>query len=227
MAPERRKKGEDPSPDQHRSSPYTMHTRKNRVASDNSMIRRNSSNCNILTNKKTTDFLYTYSEADIPDLADVNCPACRARGMFKNHGWYSRYVIDLRKGKPETYRIKIYRVKCDCGHTHALLKDTLIPYCQYSLRFILQVLKAYFRRSHTVSQICADFQIAPPTLYRWKRIFLEHRGLWLGLMKSLEQEPQAFLRFIGHLSIPSVFLSSFFRLTGFSFLQAHANPAYS
>ena len=147
--------------------------------------------------------------------------------MFEDHGHYSRYVIDLRQGKPETYRVDIRRVKCACGHTHALLKDMLVPYCQYSLRFILQVLKAYFRRSRTVAQICERFRIAPPTLYRFKKLFLSHRELWVGLVLSGQQDPASFLQFLEHQKIPSVFLRSFFLKTTFSFLQSHANPAYS
>lgn len=150
-----------------------------------------------------------------------------ARGMFSGHGTYQRYVIDLQGGKPVVMRVTIRRVKCDCGHTHALLKDSIIPYCQYSLRFILQVLKAYFRRSRTVRQICDDFQITPPTLYRWKRLFLAHRQLWLGLLLSKEQSPLSFLRFLDHLPVLSDFLHAFFLKAAFSFLQSHANPAYS
>lgn len=191
------------------------------------MIRRIYLLCNILKVKKISDLLYTYPEKDIPDLSRENCPACHARGMYRSHGSYRRYVIDLLDGKPVTHLVSIQRVKCACGHTHALLKDSIIPYCQYSLRFILQVLKAYFRRSRTVVQICDDFQISPPTLYRWKRLFLAHKELWLGLLRGREVAPLPFLQFIDRLPDISEFLHAFFLKASFSFLQSHRNPAYS
>lgn len=191
------------------------------------MIRRFYLLCNILKAGKPSGLLYTYLGEDLPDLSRENCPACHARGMYHSHGHYYRYVIDLLGGKPVSLRVPIRRVKCACGHTHAILKDSIIPYCQYSLRFILQVLKAYFRHSRTVAQICDDFQIAPPTLYRWKRLFLVHKELWLGLLRSRELMPSAFLQFICRQPDISKFLQPFFRKASFSFLQSHANPAYS
>ncbi len=168
-----------------------------------------------------------YTLPDYPDLSFRNCPACRARGQFKSHGRYSRYVVDLRNGRPVVFQVSILRVKCACGHTHALLKDLLVPYCQYTLRFMFQVLKTYLRRSRTVRQICDDFRIAPPTLYRWKKLFLAHRQLLLGLLHSRESDPAYFLQFIERVLVLSDFLQDFFRKAGFSFLQSHANPAFS
>lgn len=191
------------------------------------MIRRIALFCNIEKIGEPSERLYTYTNADLPDLSGEHCPACGAKGMFKKHGSYRRYVVDRRKGKNVVLHLSISRVKCACGCTHALLKDTMIPYCQYSLRFILQVLRTYFRHSRTVAQICADFQIAAPTLYRWKKIFLSHRELWLGLLRSREQDPCAFLCFLSHHHALSGFLQPFFLKTAFSFLQSHANPAYS
>lgn len=190
------------------------------------MIERISLFCNIEKIGKPSDQLYSTTSV-FSDLSKANCPSCRAKGMFKKHGSYNRYVIDLYKGKPVTLYVSICRVKCACGHTHALLKDTIIPYCQYSLRFVLAVLRSYFRHSRTVAQICADFQISAPTLYRWKKIFLTHRELWFGLLRSREQDPCAFLRFVSRHPALSGFLHAFFLKTSFAFLQSHANPAYS
>ena len=84
----------------------------------------------------------------------------------------------------------------------------------------------YFRHSHTIEDLCDLFQISAPTLYRWKRLFLSHRELWLGVLRS--QEPSlSFLRFLDQTSDLSGQLENFFHRFHFSFLQSHANPAYS
>lgn len=191
------------------------------------MIRRKSLFCKIKKIKKPSIFLYTYSKDDVPDLTRQNCPACRAQGQYKSHGFYKRYVIDFYKGKPSAFQVCIQRVRCSCGHTHALLKDILIPYCQYTIRFILQVLKKYFRHSLTINEICQLYRISEPTLYRLKKIFLLHRELWIGLVRSREEQEAFFIQFIQCCSDLSDLLHTFFRKTGFSFLQSHANPAYS
>lgn len=191
------------------------------------MIRRISLLCNTQRISEPDDLLFTYPGDELPDLSLVNCPACRARGMYQPHGSYKRYVVDVYRGKIYELQVAVPRVRCTCGHTHALLKDTLIPYSQYTLRFILTVLKAYFRHSRTVAQICRDFCIAAPTLYRWKRVFLAHRELWLGLLRSRDSDPSYFLRFIDHQPHLSSFLHAFFLREATSFLQLHRNPAYS
>lgn len=146
--------------------------------------------------------------------------------MYRPHGFYERYVVDFYGGGPVISLVRILRVRCNCRRTHALLLDSLIPYCQYSLRFILQVLKMYFRHSRTVEGICDFFQIAPPTLYRLKRLFLEHRELWLGLLRS-QKSPLPFLQFLCKALDLSGNLATFFRRFRISFLQSHAEPAYS
>jgi len=189
------------------------------------MIRIRTHLCNTQLINNPPDSLFCHSE--YPDLSFQVCPACKARGFFASHGTYARYVIDLKRGKPITYQIKILRVKCECSHTHALLKDSLIPYCSYSLRFILQVMKAYFRRSCSVEKICELFCISVPTLYRLKELYLEHRHLFCGLIQSMEKDPLWFLYYIDHLPLLSDFLESFRLKYLFSFLQSHVNPAYS
>lgn len=189
------------------------------------MIRTNSIFCNINSMKSPEEFLYTYSS--LPNVSPFHCPFCNALGHFKSHGRYERYVIDIKGGKPVSFRVPILRIECDCGHTHALLKDTLIPYCQYSLRFILHVMRAYFKGHWTVTRICKFFQITPPTLYRLKRIYLSHQQLFFGLLAYQRAENDWFLRFIDHVAILSDFLMSFFKLSRLSFLQTHANPPSS
>lgn len=189
------------------------------------MIRIKSLPCNINTINYSLDSSFTYTI--YPDISTQKCPACGTCGWFKPYSSYTRYVVDWVGGEPVTYQITILRVKCECGHTHALLKDSLVPYCQYSLGFMAQVLKTYFRKNCTIEQICKKFLITPPTLYRFVKLYQTHRLVFLGLLLSTESNPLWFLRYIEHLPIPSDFLESFYLKTTFSFLQSHANPAYS
>lgn len=189
------------------------------------MIRIRSLFCNPWSIGSPDNSLYTFSE--FPDLSFRHCPSCGARGQFVPHGRYCRWVIDLDGNAPVIRSVSILRVRCSCGHTHALLKDILIPYCQYTIRFILCVLRNYFSKSATVDGICRKFQIAPPTLYRWKKLFLAHRELWLGLLRSGREDPLCFLQSLDRQSCISDFLADFFHLAAFSFLQSHADPAQS
>lgn len=155
------------------------------------------------------------------------CPACGCKGDCRVHSYYDRHVVDFVKGKPVDSRIRVTRVICSCGHTHAILPDPLIPYRSYGLFFILRVLAEYFLRAKTVAGICDAFLITPSMLYRWKKLFLEHRREWLGLISSVEKTVRASLKDLAVTDPFSSFAASFFSRTGRSFLQSHKNPAHS
>jgi len=61
-------------------------------------------------------------------------------------------------------------------------------------------------------------------LYRWRDLFLKNRSVWLSVLELSEQSPRDFIRFLCLKEPFSEFFTAFFRLTGFSFLQSHANP---
>ncbi len=153
------------------------------------------------------------------------CPACGCKGSCRVHAYYDRFVVDFVNGRSVSSRIRVTRVICSCGHTHAILPDPLIPYRSYSLFFILRVLAEYFLRAKTVTGICAAFLITPSMLYRWKKLFLEHRREWLGFIPSLEKTIRVSLRDLAIMDPFSSFAASFFRQTGLTFLQSHKNPA--
>ena len=75
-----------------------------------------------------SDRLFSFSS--VPDLSIQNCPAYRTCGHFASHDSCQRYVVDLVPAHNFTLR-------CVRSYTHALLKDPLVPYSQYSLRFML------------------------------------------------------------------------------------------
>ncbi len=154
-----------------------------------------------------------------------SCPCCQSKGNCKTHATYQRSIIDIIHGKPVYQEICITRIICQsCGHTHAILPDTIIPYSQYGIFFILRVLGEYFARVKTVAALCEAYSITTSMLYRWRYLFLKNRSVWLTVLELAEQSPRDFIRFLCLKESFSDFSIAFFRLTGFSFLQSHASP---
>lgn len=146
---------------------------------------------------------------------DASCPFCGAKGCMEPFAHYYRYLVELQDGTPVTYRVKIPRYQCaSCGHTHALLSASLVPYRSYSLRFILHVLRAYFLRLKPVAALCEAANISPAALYEWKNAFLKQKGLFLGVLSDLAESPACFLE-----TLDGGQLNGFYRMFRFSFLQ--------
>lgn len=157
----------------------------------------------------------------------MTCPVCKSRGNCAGHGSYTRSVIDFEGGRTVYRRVEIKRVRCgSCGHTHAILPDCIIPYSTYSLLFILRVLCAHFLGLGTVEQLCRRYAISPSMLYQWKGLFLEHKEIWLGVLKNAETTSAEFLRWLLTLSsYSSDFGKPFWRKAARSFLQGHRDAA--
>ena len=121
-------------------------------------------------------------------------------------------------------RLKIPRVQCSCGKSHALLPDFIVPYLSYSLPMILLVLSDYFKRRLTIRGICEKYLVSPPLIYRFKKLFLLHKKQWLGILRDMELSAPSFMDGLLAASY-SFFHDAFLRLTAYSFLQSHKNPA--
>jgi len=138
-----------------------------------------------------------------------------------------RSAIDYEKGRVVYRKIEVKRVRCgSCGHTHAVLPDWIIPYSTYSLQFILRVLAAYYLGSKTVEGLCQQYAISASMLYEWKRLFLEHKEMWLGVLEDEETGPAGFIRWLFTLADYSTGFGKLFYLkTARSFLQRHRDAA--
>lgn len=189
------------------------------------MIRKNLLKCKINFYELYVETVFpAFTKRFIPQ-AEV-CPFCGASGYCRSFGSYDRFLIDFVNGHINLKSVRIRRVKCEgCGHTHAILPDFIIPYCHYSLPFILQVLKAYFLRKKAIRNLCEFFYISPQILFRWLRIYGKHKTWHLGALASAETAPADFLDRIITQDPLSDFLTEFLSNTLFSFLQNHANPA--
>ena len=155
------------------------------------------------------------------------CPYCGAKHPhWSKFASYERDLISWEKGLPVTYRITVTRIICSsCGHTHAVLPEIIIPYGSYSLIFILNVLRDYYLSHMTVQELCNKYMIATSTLYAWKRLFLIHKKLWLGILEDAATEPRTFLSSLPSLTSSEV-LAIFFKNHAQSFLQGVTKTAY-
>jgi len=155
------------------------------------------------------------------NVNDHICPLCKTKHPnWSRHAVYQRYLVSFEHGNTISHIVTIERYKCSsCGHTHAILPESLIPYQSYSFLFIIAVLRDYFTKSLTIERICEKYNISISTLYAWKNLFIRNKKIWLGLLKDSYTSPVQFLNSL--FSANFLYnLKDFFYLTGFSFLQS-------
>jgi hypothetical protein len=148
------------------------------------------------------------------------CPLCGTKHPdWEKHATYERYLISFENGHIITYEITIFRYRCpSCKHTHAILPECLIPYRSYSFLFILAVMRDYFASSLTVVDICNKYDISVSTLYSWKKLFLKHKKIWLGLLNDAIMSSLQFLDSFFTEGIQYA-LKDFFLIAAISFMQ--------
>jgi len=157
----------------------------------------------------------------------LSCPYCGAKTpTWSYHDSYQRYLISFENEVTITYTIDITRIICSsCQHTHAILPEIIVPYGSYSLPFIMAVLKDYFSTKLTVKVLCEKYQISISMLYGWKRLFLIHKALWLGILENAYQNSIIFLSSIPNFKTSND-LSLFFLQHGHSYLQSIRKTAH-
>ena len=89
---------------------------------------------------------------------------------------------------------------------------------------ILRILSDYFTRRLTIRGICEKYLVSPPLIYRFKKRFLIHKKQWLGILRDMELSTISFMEEL-LMSSYDRFHDAFLRLTTYSFLQSHKNPA--
>ena len=187
------------------------------------MIRLNALDCKLKNTILSVRSLFRQSLKQSP-LFLLVCPYCGAKGTCKKRGSYERSLVTFPDGKPQVVRLRIPRVQCTCGKSHALLPDFIVPYLSYSLPMILRILSDFFTRRLTIRGICEKYLVSPPLIYRFKKRFLLHKKHWLGVLRDMELSSLSFMDAL--LASPyTPFHDAFLRLTTYSFLQSHKNPA--
>ena len=187
------------------------------------MIRLNALDCKLKNTILSVRDLFRQSLEQSP-LFLLVCPYCGAKGTCNKTGSYERSLVTFPGGKPQVVRLRIPRVQCTCGKSHALLPDFIVPYLSYSLPMILRILSDYFTRRLTIRGICEKYLVSPPLICRFKKRFLIHKKQWLGILRDMELSTISFMEEL-LMSSYDRFHDAFLRLTTYSFLQSHKNPA--
>jgi len=188
------------------------------------MIRKKSELFKLFFMNKTSKELYEKRIKHFHAELEV-CDNCHVKGKCVNLDQYDRDCVDFIKGKPTGSTVPVQRVICkNCGASHAILYDFIIPYKQHGLYFILKVLAYYFSGLYTVEKICITFDISVQTLYNWKKLYCENKALWLGVLEDSEVSSFEFAVRLIRLDTYSSFGEDFVKLTTKSFLQRHCNP---
>lgn len=145
------------------------------------MIQNFILNIKSIFNKKTFNFLepLTIKEFELSEtycLNHLNCSTahshkgeiCKSPNM-KSVLTYPRNYIAFHSGAIIEKRCNIPVVYCrNCKHHHAILPNfAIVPYCQYSIFFILSVLYDKNVNKLTVESIIKKYNISKSTMYRW------------------------------------------------------------
>lgn len=155
---------------------------------------------------------------------DYVCPCCGQRCMFSNASPYSRSMISVKDNHRIETTILIRRLRCACGHCHAVIPEFLIPYGSYTIRFIFHVLRAYLNRTTTVSAFCDYWQLSVSTLYDWIHRFRDHVNLLNNIIKQIRWVTQAALDQV--LDTPDFALTFLNSIPAFSFLEQHTTKSH-
>jgi len=91
-------------------------------------------------------------------LHQLTCPSCGHSACLRVHGYYERGV----RTSDGLIRLRILRVKCSCGKTHAILLSSMVPYSGISLED--QVLIASCQH---LSDTTRFLQLKRPNLSEW------------------------------------------------------------
>lgn len=160
------------------------------------------------------------------NMKSVECNYCHRKNCHK-HGYYDRYYLispdDLIS---EDNTITILRIKCnDCGHTHAILPEEIIPYQQYSLIFVYTALEMHYVRNISIREVCQRMNINQRTFFKWAKTFMEQLKKHLGVINTLNFSIKSFLIKLKNISsYVKDFGSYFLKKTDRIFMQVHKNP---
>lgn len=103
----------------------------------------------------------------------LECPHCAHKGHFIKYGTYKRSI----KTPFGMVQIRIQRYMCkNCGHTHALLLSSIIPYSQLLIGDALKIIRATTADEYKeimCNNLCIDESTISMTRYQFKKHWKE------------------------------------------------------
>ena len=112
-------------------------------------------------------------EVDKIQILKLECPHCAHKGQFIKYGTYARFI----KTPFGMVQIRIQRYMCkNCGHTHALLLSSFIPYSHLLIRDALGIIKATTADEYKeimCNNLCIDESTISMTRYQFKKHWKE------------------------------------------------------
>lgn len=147
---------------------------------------------------------------------------CKSPNM-KYFASYTRNYITFCNNTVVEEKCSIPVVYCSsCKHYHAVLTHFfIVPYCQYSIPFILCVLFDKYCTSLTVEEIVNKYNISTSTLYRWINKF----SFYLNYYRQLRNK-YCMNIFISLLYCFTEIINDLFDISGHSLFQ-HDRNLYS
>lgn len=120
--------------------------------------------CSSESKKNFKKIIDEYKETEI-NLRRIECPHCKSDNLIK-WGSYTRNIYYIENSSIEFDVIKIQRVRCkECGHTHALLPNFIVPYRQHALDVIILSIEN--------NKIIDKYNFSEDTIEKWRKQFRE------------------------------------------------------
>jgi hypothetical protein len=127
----------------------------------------------------------TFSQENYDFLIDniaintLSCPHCEHSGCFSVHGYYCRRL----KVYGNLVTLRIMRVVCsDCGHTHAILTSTIVPYSQIRYEDQKEICE-HFEAHSGYDEIMSENPCIDENNIAY--VLKKYRGIWKKKLSSL------------------------------------------
>ena len=142
-------------------------------------------------------------------LHRVKCPSCNHSGDMSRHAFYTRHC----QTEDGIIPLKILRLICSCGHTHALLLSVFVPYSRHPL-----FLQAEIALKGCSDQVICSLQLRFPDLNECsvRSIYRVYRRKW--------REPLISEGIIPYLSDTTLLVTACFDRFFRQFMQIKCTP---
>lgn len=114
-------------------------------------------------------------------LHRLSCPSCGHSSCLSIHGYYLR-SIHTPDG---LLKLRILRVKCSCGRTHAILLSSMVPYSRIPLEVQSRIAAC---ESASKAVVRTEIELADITEWAIRNIHRNFQRLWKEMLLSITQD---------------------------------------